>query len=82
MRTASTAFRAISLDLLKELSIGKTSGTTHFVRCMRSNLENKPWCFNDEIVKQQLKAMAITETVKERQRGYPYIMSFEEFLER
>lgn len=49
---------------------------------MRSNLENKPWCFNDEIVKQQLKAMAITETVKERQRGYPYIMSFEEFLER
>lgn len=82
MRTAAATFRAASLDLLKELSTGGSNGATHIVRCLRSNLENAPWTFNSEIVKQQIKAMAIAETAKERQKGYPYIISFRDFLTR
>lgn len=82
MRTVAATFKAVSLDLLKELSIGGSSGGTHFVRCVRSNLENSAWSFNSEIVKQQIKALAVTETAKERQNGYPYRISFPEFLRR
>lgn len=82
MRTIATTFRAVSLDLLKELSIGGSGGGTHFIRCIRSNLENSPWNFNSEIVRQQVKALTVTETAKERQNGYPCRISFTEFMKR
>lgn len=82
MRTIATTFRAVSLHLLKELSTGGSGGGTHFVRCIRSNLENSSWSFNNEIVRQQIKALAITETVKERQIGYPCRISFPDFMKR
>lgn len=82
MRTVAATFRSVSLDLLKELSIGGSGSGTHFVRCIRSNLESMPWSFNCEIVRQQIKALAVTETAKERQNGYPFRISFPEFLKR
>lgn len=82
MRTLATTFRAVSLDLLKELSVGGSGGGTHFISCIRSNLKNTPWTFNSEIVRQQIKALAVTETAKERQNGYPCRISFSEFLKR
>lgn len=82
MRTIAVTFRAVSLDLLKELSIGGSGGGTHFIRCIRSNLENSPWTFNNEIVRQQMKALVVTETAKERQTGYPCRITFNEFLKR
>lgn len=45
MRTLSGVFRATSLEILKGLSIGGSSGNTHFVRCIRSSLEYKPKAF-------------------------------------
>lgn len=82
MRTIAATFRAVSLDLLKELSVGGSGGGTHFIRCVRSNLENSSWTFNGEIVRQQIKALAVTESAKERQNGYPCRISFPEFLRR
>lgn len=42
MRTLASVFRATSLEILKGLSIGGNSGNTHFVRCIRATLDNKP----------------------------------------
>lgn len=82
MRTASSTFKALCLELMKDLAVGGGSGGTHFVRCIRSDLDGKPNNFHQEIVKQQIRALAIVETAKARQRGYPHRIIFSEFLRR
>lgn len=46
MRTLSALFRMTSLEILKGLSIGGSSGNTHFVRCIRPTLDYKPKAFH------------------------------------
>ncbi|XP_057665363.1 neither inactivation nor afterpotential protein C isoform X1 [Diorhabda carinulata] len=82
MRTQSTIFRSLCLELLKELSIGSGSGGTHFVRCIRTDLKGRPNNFKRELVKHQLRAMGIADTAKIRQSGYSQRISFSEFLRR
>ncbi|KAG5898730.1 hypothetical protein JTB14_020924 [Gonioctena quinquepunctata] len=82
MRTQSTIFRSLCLGLLKELSVGSGSGGTHFVRCIRTDLKGVPRSFRRELVKQQIRAMAVVESAKTRQQGYPHRISFPEFLRR
>lgn len=82
MRTCSSIFRSLCLELLKDLSIGGSAGGTHFVRCIRTDLNGKPKGFHSDMVKQQLRAMGVVETAKARQRGYPYRIPFNEFLRR
>ncbi|CAH1176110.1 unnamed protein product [Phaedon cochleariae] len=82
MRTESTVFRALCLDLLKELSIGIGLGGTHFVKCIRTDLKGVPGNFHSELIKQQIRAMAVVESAKTRQQGYPQRISFSEFLRR
>ncbi|KAL6443164.1 hypothetical protein ACFW04_002836 [Cataglyphis niger] len=81
MRTCISTFRATSLEILKNLAVGAGSGT-HFVRCIRSDLEDVPQGFYREVVRQQIRALAILDTAKARQRGYPYRIPFQEFLRR
>ncbi|XP_077275817.1 STKc_myosinIII_N_like and MYSc_Myo21 domain-containing protein ninaC isoform X1 [Temnothorax americanus] len=80
MRTCSSTFRGTSLEILKNLAIGV--GGTHFVRCIRSDLDDAPRSFYREIVKQQIRALAVLDTAKARRRGYPYRVPFQEFLRR
>lgn len=82
MRTVAATFKAFSIELLKELSVGGGAGGTHFVRCIRSDLQNNPRGFHKEIVKQQLRAMSILDTAKARQQGFPHRIPFPEFLRR
>ncbi|XP_025074650.1 neither inactivation nor afterpotential protein C [Pogonomyrmex barbatus] len=82
MRTCASTFRAASLEILKNLAVGAGNGGTHFVRCIRSDLENAPRSFYREVVKQQIRALAVLDTAKARQRGYPYRIPFQEFLRR
>lgn len=82
MRTCASTFRATSLEILKNLAVGTGSGGTHFVRCIRTDLEDTPRGFYREVVKQQMRALAVLDTAKARQRGYPYRISFQEFLRR
>ncbi|KAI4465640.1 hypothetical protein MML48_3g00022028 [Holotrichia oblita] len=82
MRSLASRFRTLCLDLMKELAVGGGSGGTHFVRCIRADLENKPRNFHTEIVRQQLRAMAVIETAKAKQKGYPHRINFTEFLRR
>jgi myosin-3 len=82
MRTCVHTFKALSLEVLKELSIGSGSGGTHFIRCIRCDLKGEPENFDYELVKQQVRALAVTETVRARQIGYPHRIPFQEFLRR
>uniref|UniRef100_A0A182QQM6 non-specific serine/threonine protein kinase n=1 Tax=Anopheles farauti TaxID=69004 RepID=A0A182QQM6_9DIPT len=82
MRTIAGVFRATSLELFKTLSIGPNSGGTHFVRCIRSDLEYKPKGFAPEMVRQQLRALAVLDTARARQKGFSHRIPFQEFLRR
>lgn len=82
MRSEASRFRTLCLDLMKELAVGGGSGGTHFIRCIRTDLENKPRNFHTEIIRQQLRAMSVIETAKARQKGYPHRIIFSEFLRR
>lgn len=89
MRTASTTFRATSLELLRALSIGAGGGGTHFVRCLRASLSTTPTtpeaaavAFQPDVVRQQLRALAVLDTASARQAGYSARIPFAEFLRR
>ncbi|KAH1024086.1 hypothetical protein HUJ05_003643 [Dendroctonus ponderosae] len=82
LRTSGSIFRSVCLELMRELSIGGNSGGTHFIRCIRSDLKAKPHSFNRELVKQQIRSLALTETALIRQKGFPHRVSFSEFLQR
>ncbi|XP_044750969.1 neither inactivation nor afterpotential protein C [Coccinella septempunctata] len=82
LRTLATIFKAVCLETLTALSTGSTSGGTHFVRCIKTNLKAKPNHFCRELVKQQIRAMAIPQTAKIRKEGYAYRIQFAEFLKR
>jgi myosin-3 len=80
MRTCVHTFKALSLEVLKELSIWSGSGGTHFIHCIRYDLKGEPENFDYESVKQQVRALAVTETARARQIGYPHRIPFQEFL--
>lgn len=82
MRTAAATYRAASLEILKQLSIGPGSGGTHYVRCIRSDLSDNPRGFQTEVVRQQLRALSILDTAKARQSGFPSRIPFAEFIRR
>ncbi|XP_043670504.1 neither inactivation nor afterpotential protein C isoform X3 [Vespula pensylvanica] len=82
MRTCAATFRSTSLEILKSLLVGGGSGGIHFVRCIRADLEGTPQGFYRDVVRQQIRALAVLDTAKARQRGYPYRITFQEFLRR
>jgi myosin III len=82
MRTLSSIFRATSLEILKSLSIVSNSSGVHFVRCMRSDLDYREFGFNEDVVRQQMRALAILDTARARQKGFSVRIPFNEFLRR
>ena len=82
MRTLSAVFRANCLEILKNLSVATNSGGMHFVRCIRCDLEYREKGFNEDMVRQQLRAMAIIDTARARQKGFSVRIPFQEFLRR
>lgn len=82
MRTLASIFRHTCLDVLRSLAIAATSSGVHFVRCIRADLENRPRALQGEMVRQQLKAMAVVDTAVAGQKGFPYRIPFSEFLRR
>uniref|UniRef100_A0A1B6C2U7 Protein kinase domain-containing protein n=1 Tax=Clastoptera arizonana TaxID=38151 RepID=A0A1B6C2U7_9HEMI len=86
MRTASAIFRSSSLELIRKLSSpdeGNTKlGGVHFVRCIRADLTGQPKGFQSEVVRQQLRALAVIDTARARQKGYSHRITFGEFIRR
>ncbi|KAL5282534.1 MYO3A family protein [Megaselia abdita] len=81
VRTLSANFRHTCLELLKVLSKGYGYGT-HFVRCIRSDLEFIPRNFHTGMVNQQMRALGVLDTLHGRQNGYSCRIAFSEFLRR
>ena len=48
-----------------------------FIRCIKSNAEKAPCKFNDELVMKQLRYTGMLATVRIRQSGYNYRLTFE-----
>ena len=68
---------------MKTLSVSNGLNGVHFVRCIRTDLKMKSKNeFNFELVRQQLKAFQIVETIQARQKGFPYRIPFNDFLNR
>ncbi|XP_055680754.1 neither inactivation nor afterpotential protein C isoform X2 [Lutzomyia longipalpis] len=82
MRTLASVFRQTCLEVLRSLAVAATSSGVHFVRCIRADLENNPRAFHADMVRQQLKALAIVDTAVAGQKGFPYRLPFPEFLRR
>lgn len=82
MRTSAGVFRAMSLELLRGLAVGAGSGGTHFVRCLRADITGAPRGFQTEVVRQQLRALAVLDTALARQQGFPHRITFPEFIRR
>lgn len=83
MRTASAVYRSSSMEILRSLAdTAEHKNGVHFVRCMRATLTDEPLGFQPEVVRQQLKALSVVETVCARQEGYSCRISFHEFIQR
>lgn len=80
MRTSIATFKGATLNVLQNL--GATQKTYQFVKCIRINLSGKPDDFQSEIVRQQLKALAVLNTILQVRHGYSYSMSHEDFIKR
>lgn len=82
MRTAAATFRGACLEVLRALAFGPGCGGTHFVRCVRTDAAGQPRAFQPELVRSQLRALAVLDTARARQVGYSTRVPFEEFLRR
>ncbi|KAF5291882.1 hypothetical protein FQA39_LY14219 [Lamprigera yunnana] len=79
---AAKTFKASSIEVMKELCTAASSNGAHFVRCLRSDFANHPENFHKELIKHQLRALAVVETAIVRKKGYSHRISFGEFLRR
>ena len=68
----------MSLEILRSLA----SGSSHFLRCIRTDLNATPGGFQQGIIRQQLRALSVVDTAKARQFGYSNRITFSQFLDR
>ncbi|XP_047144837.1 unconventional myosin-IXb isoform X1 [Hydra vulgaris] len=75
---SAALFRSSLVNLMEKILVSDA----HFVRCIKPNnlkLSNK---FDDNLVMEQVKYMDLIDTIRIRQNGYPYRVTFQQFLER
>ncbi|XP_052828160.1 unconventional myosin-IXAa isoform X12 [Octopus bimaculoides] len=65
---------------LSRLMEALSQGNPFFVRCIKSNSEKAPCQFDDDLVLRQLHYTGMLATVKIRQSGYNYRLTFDEFI--
>eukprot|EP00392_Amoebophrya_sp_AT5.2_P002842 g2847.t1 len=76
--TVSLQFRASLKKLIEEVR----STDPHFIRCIKPNAEKMAAKFDGKAVMEQLLNSGAMEAVKIRQSGYPFRLTFVEFLRR
>ncbi|KAL0263969.1 UNVERIFIED_CONTAM: hypothetical protein PYX00_010883 [Menopon gallinae] len=54
----------------------------HYVRCIRPNEDGRPWCFDADYVRRQIKSCGVVETIRLSQLTYPHIIPIQKFVER
>lgn len=76
--TVSAQFQTSLNQLMETLN----QANPFFVRCIKSNIEKIPNCFDDAMILRQLRYTGMLETVRIRQSGYSVRLTFEEFIQR
>ncbi|XP_023214421.1 unconventional myosin-IXa-like [Centruroides sculpturatus] len=76
--TVSAQFQTSLNQLMETLN----HANPFFVRCIKSNAEKIPNCFDDAMILRQLRYTGMLETVRIRQSGYSVRLTFEEFIQR
>ncbi|RCN51038.1 myTH4 domain protein [Ancylostoma caninum] len=72
---AAQQFNTASTALVEKI----LGGTSHYVRCVRSNNERLPARLDEPSLVRQIKALCIIETLRFRQAGFPVRIPFERF---
>ena len=77
-----SSFKSYHTIFLLQHSLGKLMDTLNhanpfFIRCIKSNADKAPCQFDNAIVLRQLRYTGMLATVKIRQSGYNYRLSFE-----
>ncbi|XP_071531793.1 neither inactivation nor afterpotential protein C isoform X5 [Panulirus ornatus] len=78
VQTLGMNFRYSLIELLYKL----TNSQPHFVRCIRSNMDNSSSIFDRDMIKHQIKYHAICDTIRIRQQGFSHRIPYQEFLRR
>jgi len=77
-QTVALNFRYSLIEILFKL----TNSQPHFLRCIRSNMDNSADEFDADMVKHQVKYHAICDTIRIRQQGFSNRVNYPEFLRR
>nr|XP_045621607.1 neither inactivation nor afterpotential protein C-like isoform X2 [Procambarus clarkii] len=77
-QTLGTNLRYALIELLYKL----TNSQPHFLRCIRSNMDNSESIFDRDMIKHQIKYHAVCDTIRIRQQGFSHRISYREFLRR
>ncbi|XP_068244393.1 neither inactivation nor afterpotential protein C isoform X2 [Palaemon carinicauda] len=78
VQTWGMTFRYSLIELLYKL----TNSQPHFVRCIRSNMDNSESVFDRDMIKHQVKYHAVCDTIRIRQQGFSHRIPYQEFLRR
>jgi hypothetical protein len=76
--TAATYFKNQLTSLVTTL--GETS--PHYVRCIKPNMENEAFLFDDDQVLSQLRYSGMLDTIKIRKAGFDVRIPFDQFIRR
>lgn len=71
-------FRADIETLLSTLS----ETTPHFIKCIKPNDQKRSDLFDQERISNQFHCLGILDAIKVRKNGFPYQVSFQDFIQR
>ncbi|KAK2181262.1 hypothetical protein NP493_404g02041 [Ridgeia piscesae] len=66
---------------LQKMLLTLNEANPFFIRCIKSNKDKAPCTFDRDIVLRQLRYTGMLATVKIRQSGYNYRLTFDEFIQ-
>lgn len=83
-KVTSASLGSKFLVQLKELSTNIASTTAHYIRCIKPNNEFKPSSqkFDTPMALRQLRYAGVFEAVAIRKKGFPYRLSYHDFVKR
>jgi len=76
--TVGASYRAS----LRALSETMAATSQHYIRCIKPNMQQRPDCFNGQVVARQLRYTGVAAVVEIQRSGYPISYSHSNFIGR
>ncbi|PVU90080.1 hypothetical protein BB559_004801 [Furculomyces boomerangus] len=71
LKKQSPTLGAVFKRSLAQLISKITSTDMHYIRCIKTNTDKKPWTFEQGLIVSQLRSCGVLETIKISKAGYP-----------